>query len=115
MVSKFIVQALQGKPITIYGDGNQTRSFCYVDDLIEGFLRLMDAPDTVTGPINIGNPGEFTHPRTGRDGDRADRIALEASSRCRCPRTIRCSAARISRRRANCCELAADHSLAPGS
>src|SRR5688572_18396121 len=60
VVSNFIVQALQGKPITIYGDGNQTRSFCYVDDLIEGFLKLMDAPDTVTGPINIGNPGEFT-------------------------------------------------------
>ena len=60
VVSNFIVQALQGKPITIYGDGNQTRSFCYVDDLIEGFIRLMDAPDSVTGPINIGNPGEFT-------------------------------------------------------
>jgi UDP-glucuronate decarboxylase len=60
VVSNFIVQALQGKPITIYGDGSQTRSFCYVDDLIEGFLKLMDAPDTVTGPINIGNPGEFT-------------------------------------------------------
>jgi UDP-glucuronate decarboxylase len=60
VVSNFIVQALQGKPITIYGDGSQTRSFCYVDDLIEGFLKLMDAPDGVTGPINIGNPGEFT-------------------------------------------------------
>ena len=60
VVSNFIVQALQGKPITIYGDGSQTRSFCYVDDLIDGFLKLMDAPDTVTGPINIGNPGEFT-------------------------------------------------------
>jgi UDP-glucuronate decarboxylase len=60
VVSNFIVQALQDKPITIYGDGSQTRSFCYVDDLIAGFIRLMDAPDTVTGPINIGNPGEFT-------------------------------------------------------
>jgi UDP-glucuronate decarboxylase len=60
VVSNFIVQALQDKPITIYGDGSQTRSFCYVDDLIEGFIRLMDAPDTVTGPVNIGNPGEFT-------------------------------------------------------
>jgi UDP-glucuronate decarboxylase len=60
VVSNFIVQALQDKPITIYGDGSQTRSFCYVDDLIEGFLKLMDAPDTVTGPVNIGNPGEFT-------------------------------------------------------
>jgi UDP-glucuronate decarboxylase len=60
VVSNFIVQALQGDPITIYGDGSQTRSFCYVDDLIEGFVRLMDAPDDVTGPINLGNPGEFT-------------------------------------------------------
>ncbi|HYF34031.1 MAG TPA: UDP-glucuronic acid decarboxylase family protein [Prosthecobacter sp.] len=60
VVSNFIVQALKGEPITIYGDGSQTRSFCYVDDLIEGFIRLMAAPDDVTGPINIGNPGEFT-------------------------------------------------------
>lgn len=60
VVSNFIVQALRGEDITIYGDGSQTRSFCYVDDLIEGFVRLMDSPDHVTGPINIGNPGEFT-------------------------------------------------------
>lgn len=60
VVSNFIVQALKGEPITIYGDGSQTRSFCYVDDLIEGFLKLMASPDEVTGPINIGNPGEFT-------------------------------------------------------
>jgi UDP-glucuronate decarboxylase len=60
VVSNFIVQALQGKDITIYGDGLQTRSFCYVDDLIEGMIRLMDTGDDVTGPINIGNPGEFT-------------------------------------------------------
>ena len=60
VVSNFIVQALKGEPITIYGDGGQTRSFCYVDDLIEGFLRLMDSPKEVTGPINLGNPGEFT-------------------------------------------------------
>ena len=60
VVSNFIVQALKGEPITLYGDGSQTRSFCYVDDLIEGFLRLMASPDDVTGPINIGNPGEFT-------------------------------------------------------
>ncbi len=60
VVSNFIVQALQGKDITIYGDGSQTRSFCYVDDLIEGFVRLMDTPHEVTGPINLGNPGEFT-------------------------------------------------------
>ena len=60
VVSNFIVQALEGKPITIYGDGSQTRSFCYVDDLIEGFLRLMNSPADITGPINLGNPGEFT-------------------------------------------------------
>jgi UDP-glucuronate decarboxylase len=60
VVSNFIVQALKGEPITIYGKGQQTRSFCYVDDLIEGFVRLMATPDSVTGPINLGNPGEFT-------------------------------------------------------
>jgi UDP-glucuronate decarboxylase len=60
VVSNFIMQALTGQPITIYGDGAQTRSFCYVDDLIEGMIRLMNSPDEVTGPINIGNPGEFT-------------------------------------------------------
>ncbi|EGV15819.1 NAD-dependent epimerase/dehydratase family protein, partial [Thiocapsa marina] len=60
VVSNFIVQALQNKPITIYGEGTQTRSFCYVDDLIEGFIRLMNSPDDLTGPVNLGNPGEFT-------------------------------------------------------
>ncbi len=60
VVSNFIVQALRGQPITIYGDGSQTRSFCYMDDLIEGFIRLMDGPDDFIGPVNLGNPGEFT-------------------------------------------------------
>lgn len=60
VVSNFIVQALRGEPITIYGDGSQTRSFCYVDDLIEGFIRLMESDASVTGPVNLGNPGEFT-------------------------------------------------------
>lgn len=60
VVSNFIVQALRGEPITIYGDGQQTRSFCYVDDLIEGFIRMMDTDRSVPGPINLGNPGEFT-------------------------------------------------------
>jgi UDP-glucuronate decarboxylase len=60
VVSNFIVAALKGAPIPIYGDGSQTRSFCYVDDLIDGFLRLMDSSNDVTGPINIGNPGEFS-------------------------------------------------------
>jgi UDP-glucuronate decarboxylase len=60
VVSNFIVQALKGHDITIYGDGSQTRSFCYVEDLIEGILRMMNAPSDVNGPINIGNPGEFS-------------------------------------------------------
>ena len=60
VVSNLIAQALRGEPLTIYGDGTQTRSFCYVDDLIGGLIRLMRAPDDVTGPVNLGNPGEFT-------------------------------------------------------
>ena len=60
VVSNFILQALAGEPITIYGDGSQTRAFCYVDDLIEGLVRLMAAPDPVTGPVNLGNPQEIT-------------------------------------------------------
>ncbi|EFH11450.1 UDP-glucuronic acid decarboxylase family protein [Teichococcus cervicalis] len=60
VISNFIVQALRDEPITLFGEGTQTRSFCYVDDLIEGLIRLMDAPDEVTMPVNIGNPGEFT-------------------------------------------------------
>lgn len=60
VVSNFIVQALAGEPITIYGDGQQTRSFCFVDDLVSGLISLMDSPPSFTGPVNIGNPGEFT-------------------------------------------------------
>ena len=60
VVSNFIVQALNGQPITIYGDGSQTRSFCYVDDLIDALVKLMDSPDEFTGPVNIGNPGELS-------------------------------------------------------
>jgi len=60
VVSNFIVQALRNEPITLYGEGTQTRSFCYVDDLIEGFVRLMNSPDALAGPVNLGNPGEFT-------------------------------------------------------
>jgi UDP-glucuronate decarboxylase len=102
VVSNFIVQALQGKPITIYGDGSQTRSFCYVDDLIEGFIRLMDAPDTVTGPVNIGNPGEFTIRQLAEiviemTGSRSEIVQMPLP-----PRTTRPNAARISPRRANC-------------
>jgi len=60
VVSNFIVQALKGEAITIYGDGQQTRSFCFVDDLVRGLMNLMESPDGITGPINLGNPGEFT-------------------------------------------------------
>lgn len=60
VVSNLIMQALQGEDITIYGDGSQTRSFCYVDDLIEGIVRMMDSKDEIMGPVNLGNPGEFT-------------------------------------------------------
>src|SRR5205814_1343146 len=60
VVSNFIVQALKGEPITLYGNGSQTRSFCFVDDLVDGLVRLMATPESVTGPINLGNPTEFT-------------------------------------------------------
>lgn len=60
VVSNFIVQALRGEDITIYGDGKQTRSFCYVDDLVEGMYRMMNSRNELTGPVNLGNPGEFT-------------------------------------------------------
>jgi UDP-glucuronate decarboxylase len=60
VVSNFIVQALKGEDITVYGDGSQTRSFCYVDDMIDGLIRLMNSPDDFTGPVNLGNPVEFT-------------------------------------------------------
>jgi UDP-glucuronate decarboxylase len=60
VVSNFIVQALRNEPITLYGDGYQTRSFCYVDDLIDGLIRLMNGPAALTGPVNLGNPTEFT-------------------------------------------------------
>ena len=60
VVSNFIMQALRGEPLTIYGDGSQTRSFCYVDDLVDGLIKLMESPREVVGPINLGNPGEFS-------------------------------------------------------
>jgi UDP-glucuronate decarboxylase len=60
VVSNFIVQALKNEPLTVYGDGSQTRSFCYIDDLIEGILKVMQTDDSFTGPVNLGNPGEFT-------------------------------------------------------
>jgi UDP-glucuronate decarboxylase len=60
VMSNIIVQALQNRPITVFGDGRQTRSFCYVDDMIDAFIRLMDSPDDFTGPVNLGNPREMT-------------------------------------------------------
>ncbi|HEV2161117.1 MAG TPA: UDP-glucuronic acid decarboxylase family protein [Stellaceae bacterium] len=75
VVSNFIVQALKNESITVYGDGKQTRAFCYVDDLIEGFVRLMGSPDTVTGPINLGNPVETTV------GELAEKIIAMTGSR----------------------------------
>ncbi len=60
VVSNFIVQALKGEDITVYGNGSQTRSFCYVDDLIEGLIRMMNSPEGFTGPVNLGTPQEFT-------------------------------------------------------
>ena len=98
VVSNFIVQALQGEPITIYGDGSQTRSFGYVDDLIEGFLRMMASPDDVTGPINLGNPGEFTILQLAEKVLELTGSALDGSSAGRCPRTTRCSAGPTSAR-----------------
>lgn len=77
VVSNFIVQALRGENITIYGEGQQTRSFCYVDDLIEGFIRLMATDKDFTGPCNWAT-GRDDHPRAGRGGDRADQLWLEA-------------------------------------
>ncbi|MDB5977647.1 MAG: NAD-dependent epimerase/dehydratase family protein [Nevskia sp.] len=65
VVSNFIVQALKGEPITIYGDGSQTRAFCYVDDLVDGLIKLMDSSDELTGPVNLGNPAEFTIKQLG--------------------------------------------------
>ena len=60
VVSNFVVQAIKGEPITIYGDGEQTRSFCYVDEMVDAFVRLMNTDDKFMGPVNLGNPGEFT-------------------------------------------------------
>jgi len=76
VISNFIVQALRGEPLTIYGKGSQTRSFCYVDDLIDGLYRLMGAPDEVTGPINLGNPSELT---IGKLAERIIKIAGSSS------------------------------------
>ena len=102
VVSNFIVQALRGQDITLYGDGSQTRAFCYVDDLIDGFVRLMATDDDVTGPINLGNPHEIPVSELAERVIRltGSRSAHRAIASCR--RTIRCSAAPTSRSRAAC-------------
>jgi len=95
VVSNFIMQALRNEPITLYGDGSQTRSFCYVDDLVEGLIRLMHSAEDVTGPINLGNPGEFTIRELAQKVlDMTARARFWSCVRCR--RTIRASASRTS-------------------
>ena len=96
VVSNFIVQALEGRPITIYGDGSQTRSFCYVDDLVDGLIRLMESPREVVGPINLGNPGEFTMLELAEQVLAAVGGFEHASNTSRCRRTIRRSGSRTS-------------------
>ena len=92
VVSNFIVQALRNEPITLYGHGEQTRSFCYVDDLIEGLIALMDTAADFTGPVNLGNPTEFTI-LEARETDRAaNGRPVGIWSICRCRRTIHSSA-----------------------
>jgi len=90
VVSNFIVQALAGRDITIYGTGEQTRSFCFVDDLIEGFIRLMETDEEIDGPVNIGNPNEITV------NDLARRVQARGWSIPRCRSTIRAAASRTS-------------------
>ena len=98
VVSNFIVQALRGEPLTVYGDGLQTRSFCYVDDTVEGLLRLMDGD--VERPVNIGNPDRAHGARAGRARAAPDRQPLAHSCTGRCRRTTRTGAGRTSRARA---------------
>src|ERR1044072_6384043 len=93
VVSNFVIQALRNENITLYGEGQQTRSFCYVDDLAEGLIRLMETPDDVTGPVNLGNPVEFTIRQladlvvdlTGSSSKIVSRPLPEDDPRQRCP------------------------------
>ena len=80
VVSNFIVQALKGEPLTVFGDGSQTRSFCYVDDMVDGLISLMNSPREVTGPVNLGNPGEFTMIELAKQVHRPDRQRLRAAA-----------------------------------
>ena len=77
VVSNFIMQALRNEPITVFGEGRQTRSFCYVDDMIEGLVRMMNSTDEFTGPVNLGNPAEHTILETGQTDYRSYRLSVE--------------------------------------
>ena len=99
VVSNFIVQALKNKDITVYGDGSQTRSFCYVDDLVDGLIRLMESDRDIVGPINLGNPSEFTIRQLAEIGYRSHRVSLRKSFIGHYRRTIPSSASPISARR----------------
>ena len=96
VVSNFIIQALKGEPITVYGNGSQTRSFCYVDDLIDGLMRLMNVETTFPGAVNLGNPASSLSRNSPGSDHLPHRIALEASITGRCLRTTRDNAAPIS-------------------
>ena len=101
VISNFIIQALLDKDLTVYGDGTQTRSFCYVDDLVDGLIKLMATKDQVTGPINIGNPGEFSMLELAGD-HRNDRSRSRIVT-VPCPKMIRASAVPIFRAHRSCC------------
>ena len=77
VVSNFVIQALRNENITVYGEGRQTRSFCYVDDLVEGLIRLIETPDDVTAPVNLGNPVEVHDPATCRARHRAHGLVVK--------------------------------------
>jgi UDP-glucuronate decarboxylase len=100
VVSNFIVQALRNSDITVYGDGMQTRSFCYVDDLVEGLIRLMETGDGVVGPVNLGNPEEFTIRQMAEIV--ANIAPLRKSFTARFPLTIPNSVSRTSAKRRSC-------------
>ena len=95
VVSNFIVQALKGEDITIYGDGSHTRSFQYVDDLIDGLIKLMNTPDSFTGPVNLGNPVEFTIGSLAEYGNKNDGIEIEDRLSVHCHRMIPNNVSRI--------------------
>ena len=102
VVSNFIVQALKGEPLTVFGDGSQTRSFCYIDDMVDGLISLMNSPREVTGPVNLGNPGEFTMIELAKQVIALTDSDCAAASTCRCPPTTRYAAGQTSAARGKC-------------